>query len=160
MRRRFDDTTQDDSERVSLWLYGLIVAGATLVAGAKVPELWKLALLVVATNVVYYLTHLFASWVAPRADDPDQSLRHHARIAAPMVSAAFGPLAVTLVASALGAGRATAVLCGLITVMLGFAAAAAVGLRRRGMGGIRILVAVAFIAAVAVLLIGAKLIVH
>ena len=147
-------------ERISLWLYGRMVTGATLVAGARVDKLWELVILVVVTNIVYFLTHLLASWVAPRSDADVRSLGHHARVAAPMVSAAFGPLAVTLVVSVLGAGRAIAVLCGLVAVMIGFAGVAAIGLRRRGMGGVRILVAVAFIVAVAVLLIGAKLLLH
>lgn len=155
-----DEISPEYGERISLWLYGLMVTGATLVAGARVDDLWELIFLVVVTNIVYYLTHLLASWVAPRSDEDERSLGHHARIAAPMVSAAFGPLAVTLVASVLGAGRAMAVLCGLVTVLMGFAGVAAIGLRRRGMGGVRILVAVVFIVSVAVLLIGAKLLVH
>lgn len=160
MSRRFDESSPDYSERVSLWLYGLMVAGATLVAGAQVGDLWDLVVLVIVTNVIYYMTHLFASWVAPRSDGPGDSLRHHAWVAAPMVSAAFSPLAVTLIASAFGADRATAVWFGLGTVMAGFAVVAAVGMRRRGFSRPQILVAAAFVVALAGLLIAAKLSVH
>lgn len=160
MSRRFDAYNPDYSERIRLWLYGLMVAGATLVAGARLPSLWDLVVLVVVTNIVYYLTHLFAAWVAPRSDHPNESLRYHAWLAAPMVSAVFAPLAVTLIVSALGADQATAAWFGLGTVMAGFVGAAVVGMRRRGLGAPQIVVAAAFVVGVAVLLIGAKLWLH
>ncbi len=160
MDDRSDEYNPDYNERVRLWLYGLMVAGATLVAGAKLPDLWDLVVLVVATNIVYYLTHLFAAWVAPRSNHPHDSLRYHAWLAAPMVSAVFAPLIVTVGVSALGASRTTATWFGLGTVMAGFVAAAAAGMRRRGFGAGTIIVAAAFVVGVAVLLIGAKLLVH
>lgn len=160
MSRRFDTSNPDSRERLSLWLYGLMVTGATLAAGAAIDGLGRLVLLVVATNVVYYLTHLFASWLAPAPDDGRNALRHHAWVAAPMVSAVFLPIVVTLVAATLGAGQSTAVICGLVTVMLGFAGAAVMAMRGRGLSGVRVAVAAAFVVAVAGLLIGAKLALH
>jgi hypothetical protein len=90
---------REGAERVSAGCYGSIVAASTLAGSAAVPP-GELALLVVATNLVYFSTHVFAYSIA----DPNlegkhlpQVAAHHARVAAPMVIAAFLPLVVVLV---------------------------------------------------------------
>jgi len=77
-----------------------------------------LALLVVATNLVYFGTHVFAYSIG----DPDverehlyQVAAHHARIGAPMISAAFVPLVVVLVLEILGVDHRRATNFGVIT---------------------------------------------
>ena len=105
------------SERVSAGCYGAIVAASTLAGSAAVPP-GQLALLVVATNLVYFGTHVFAYSIG----DPDlerkhlhQIAAHHARVGAPMISAAFVPLLVVLVLEILGADHVRATNIGVMT---------------------------------------------
>ena len=61
------ELTSDTSERISSAIYGLMVTAVTMLAGATHSEsLLELVLLVLVTNVVYYLTHLFAELVAAK----------------------------------------------------------------------------------------------
>lgn len=61
------DLTADTSERISSAVYGLMITAVTMLAGAAHSEsLTELVLLVLVTNVVYYLTHLFAELVAAK----------------------------------------------------------------------------------------------
>ena len=90
---------KEAAERVSAGCYGAVVAASTLAGSADLPP-GRLALMVMATNLVYFGTHVFAYAIA----DPDverkhlgQISAHHARVAAPMISAAFIPLVVVLV---------------------------------------------------------------
>src|SRR5829696_9391176 len=87
---------REGAERVSAGCYGSIVAASTLAGSAAVPP-GELALLVVATNLVYFGTHVFAYSIG----DPDLERQHlhriaarHARVGAPMISSAFLPLMV------------------------------------------------------------------
>ena len=95
---------REAAERVSAGCYGAIVAASTLAGTSELPA-GKLTLLVVATNLVYYGTHVFAYSIGD-ADLEHQHLHriaaHHARVGAPMISAAFLPLIVALVLEALG----------------------------------------------------------
>ena len=50
---------KEAAERVSAGCYGAIVAASTLAGSADLPA-GRLILLVVATNLVYYGTHVFA----------------------------------------------------------------------------------------------------
>jgi hypothetical protein len=64
-----------------------------LVGSAAVPP-GESALLVVATNLVYFSTHVFAYSIGdPNVEGKHlpQVAAHHARVAAPMVSTAFLP---------------------------------------------------------------------
>ena len=84
---------REGAERVSAGCYGSIVAASTLAGSAAVPP-GELALLVVATNLVYFSTHVFAYSIGdPNVEGKHlpQVAAHHARVAAPMVSAAFLP---------------------------------------------------------------------
>jgi hypothetical protein len=96
---------REGAERVSAGCYGSIVAASTLAGSAAVPP-GELALLVVATNLVYFSTHVFAYSIGdPNVEGKHlpQVAAHHARVAAPMVSTAFLPLVVVLVLEILGA---------------------------------------------------------
>ena len=75
-------------------------------------------MLVVATNLVYFSTHVFAYSIGdPNVEGKHlpQVAAHHARVAAPMVSAAFLPLLVVLVLEILGADHQRAISVGVIT---------------------------------------------
>jgi hypothetical protein len=82
---------REGAERVSAGCYGSIVTASTLAGSAAVPP-GELALLVVATNLVYFSTPVFAYSIGDpnvEGNDLPQVAAHHARVAAPMVSAAF-----------------------------------------------------------------------
>ena len=108
---------KEAAERVSAGCYGAVVAASTLAGSADLPP-GRLALMVMATNLVYFGTHVFAYAIA----DPDverkhlgQISAHHARVAAPMISAAFIPLVVVLVLEVLGVDYDRATNIGVIT---------------------------------------------
>jgi len=76
---------REGAERVSAGCYGSIVAASTLAGSAAVPP-GELALLVVATNLVYFSTHVFAYSIGdPNVEGKHlpQVAAHHARVAAP-----------------------------------------------------------------------------
>lgn len=108
---------REAAERVSAGCYGAVVAASTLAGTAELPA-GQLTLLVVATNLVYFGTHVFAYSIG----DPDlerQHLHHvaarHARVGAPMISAAFLPLIVALVLEWLGINHERATNIGVFT---------------------------------------------
>jgi hypothetical protein len=93
------------------------VAASSLAGTAELPA-GKLILLVVATNLVYFGSHVFAYAIG----DPDLEQRHlhrvgahHARVGAPMITAAFLPLIVSLVLEALGVDHERATNIGVFT---------------------------------------------
>src|SRR4029453_6566999 len=79
---------REGAEGVSAGCYGSIIAASALAGSAAVPP-GELALLVVATNLVYFSTHVFAYSIGdPNVEGKHlpQIAAHHARVAAPMVS--------------------------------------------------------------------------
>ena len=68
---------REGAERVSAGCYGSIVAASTLAGSAAVPP-GELALLVVATNLVYFSTHVFAYSIG----DPNVEGKHLPQVAA------------------------------------------------------------------------------
>jgi hypothetical protein len=62
---------REGAERVSAGCYGSIVAASTLAGSAAIPP-GELALLVVATNLVYFSTHVFAYSIG----DPNVEGKH------------------------------------------------------------------------------------
>ncbi|GAA3717131.1 hypothetical protein GCM10022204_41270 [Microlunatus aurantiacus] len=91
------------------------MAASTLAGTSSLPA-GKLTLL--ATNLVYYGTHVFAYSIGD-SDLEHQHLHrvaaHHARVGAPMISAAFLPLIVALVLEALGVHHQQATNIGVFT---------------------------------------------
>ncbi len=153
--------TADTSERISSAIYGLMITAVTMPAGGAHSEsLVDLVLLVLATNVVYYLTHRFAELVAPQPSTVHSTVRHHAWLAFPMVSVGFTPLLVTVAASWLGASLRDATWFGLGWTSLGFAAAGWLGLRRRGLAWHRAVIAVVLVVGIGAALVAAKLTLH
>lgn len=155
------ELTSDTSERISSAIYGLMVTAVTMLAGATHSEsLLELVLLVLVTNVVYYLTHLFAELVAPQPSTGHSSVRHHAWLAFPMVSVGFTPLLVTVAATFLGASLGDAIWYGLGWTAVGFAGAGWLGLRRRGLAWHRAGIAVVLAVVIGAALVAAKLTLH
>jgi len=152
----------DRADRLSSAVYGLMVTAVTMIAGSGHDDsLLRLLLLTLATNVVYFLTHLFAEVIVPRPGvDPETSLRHHAWVSGPMVTAGFTPMLVTALGHLAGMDLADAVWLGLGWVAVGFGAVAWFGLRSRGVSAGHRMLAIAAVVGVFALLVGAKLSLH
>ena len=116
-RRTRNGLGKEAAERVSAGCYGAIVAASTLAGSADVPA-GRLILLVVATNLVYYGTHVFAYTIGdanPEQKQLHQVAAHHARVSAAMISSAFLPLVVALVLEFVGVDHERATNIGVIT---------------------------------------------
>jgi hypothetical protein len=119
----------DAAERISAGCYGALVAASTLVA-TRDTSLADLVLIVVLTNVIYYATHVFAYTIgdhSPEATNPLKTVRHHLKVSAPLVSAAFAPVLVVLLLALFGVGLEAATVGGVITAVLFLASVAMVG---------------------------------
>lgn len=119
----------DAAERISAGCYGALVAASTLVA-TRETSLGNLVTIVVLTNVIYYATHVFAYTIgdhSPEATSPLKVMRHHLKVSAPLVSAAFAPVIIVLLLSAFGLGSDAATVGGVITAVLFLASVATVG---------------------------------
>src|SRR5215213_11031945 len=156
-RRSRRGLSREGAERVSAGCYGSIVAASTLAGSAAVPP-GELALLVVATNLVYFGTHVFAYSIG----DPDLERRHlyqvaahHARIGAPMISAAFVPLVVVLL-EVLGADHRRATNIGVITAALLLVGVALPGAYLHGVRGWGLALLTVVILALTAVLVVAK----
>lgn len=149
---------REASERVSAGCYGALVAASTLAGTAELPA-GKLVLLVVATNLVYFGTHVFAYTIG----DPDMERQHlqqvvarHARVAAPMISAAFLPLIVALVLEWLGMNHQSATNIGVFTAAGLLVAVALPGAYLHGVRGWGLVLVTALIVAMTTVLVVAK----
>jgi len=158
-RRSSRGLGKEAAERVSAGCYGSIVAASTLAGSAAVPP-GQLALLVVATNLVYFATHVFAYSIG----DPDlehrhlhQVAAHHARVGAPMISAAFVPLIVVLVLELLGVDHERATNIGVITAGVLLVLVALPGAYLHGVRGWRLALLTIVILAMTALLVVAKI---
>jgi hypothetical protein len=107
--------SESRAEQLAGGIYGTIVVGGLLAATGPDddPEVWPTALWVAVTVVVFWLAHSWSLSIARRATGVEeerrglrQTLAHHW----PLVQAAFPPLAVMLIAAALGASDETAIL--------------------------------------------------
>ncbi|WP_156821298.1 hypothetical protein [Microlunatus phosphovorus] len=157
-RRSQRELGREAAERVSAGCYGAIVAASTLAGTAELPT-GKLTLLVVATNLVYFGTHVLAYSIG----DPDLERQHlhriaarHARVAAPMISAAFLPLIVALVLEALGVQHDQATNIGVFTAAGLLVVVALPGAYLHGLRGWRLVLITLLIVAMTALLVVAK----
>ena len=107
--------SESRAEQLAGGIYGTIVVGGLLAATGPDddPEVWPTALWVAVTVVVFWLAHSWSLSIARRATGAEeghrglrQTLAHHW----PLVQAAFPPLAVMLIAAALGASDEKAIL--------------------------------------------------
>ena len=152
---------QDGAERISAAAYGLLVAASTLFGLGNRSALTIVGVVMI-TNVVFYATHVFAYSIGP-SDTPVgwPSIEHHLRVSAPMLSAAFAPLATTLVALAFGAETSTATLVGVVTATVLLSGVAVVGSVLRGIRGWPlVLIAAGTLIMAAVLILAKVLVLH
>lgn len=99
-------------------VYGTVLAGSLIaVEGAAGVGLGRLVVLVLVTQLVYWLAHTYADLVGGRIRTGHRPHRGEvAHVLAeewPLVTASFEPLAVTVIARAAGADLATAATLGL-----------------------------------------------
>ena len=134
------------------------MAASTLAGTAELPT-GKLTLLVVATNLVYFGTHVLAYSIG----DPDLEREHlhrvaarHARVGAPMISAAFLPLIVALVLEAFGVQHDQATNIGVFTAAGLLVVVALPGAYLHGLRGWRLALITLLIVAMTALLVVAK----
>ena len=121
------------AERISAGAYGLLVAASTLI-GLGNSSVLTIIVVVMITNFLYYATHVFAYSIGD-TEIGWTHVRHHLRVSAPMISAAFVPLLTVLALLALGFDTGTATLIGVITATVLLALVAVGGLRLRGIRG-------------------------
>ncbi len=148
----------DSAERVSVGCYGAIVAASTLAGSAELPPP-QLILLVIATNLVYFGTHVFAYTIGdPNLEGKNlhQISAHHARVGAPMISAAFLPLLVVLVLEGLGVNHERATNIGVITAAGLLVVAALPGAYLHGLRGWSLALITFLIVAMTTVLVVAK----
>jgi hypothetical protein len=147
------------AERISAGAYGLLVAASTLI-GLGGSSVVTIILVVMITNLVYYATHVFAYSIGD-TEVGWTNVRHHLRVSAPMISAAFVPLLTVLALLALGFDTGTATLIGMITATVLLALVAVGGLRLRGIRGWPlILIAAGTVLLAAVLVLAKFLVLH
>ncbi|TFC50458.1 hypothetical protein E3T37_06270 [Cryobacterium sp. TMT2-10] len=121
------------AERISAAAYGLLVAASTLI-GLGDSAASTIIIVVLITNLVYYATHVFAYSIGDQTAGWG-SIRHHLRVSAPMISAAFAPLLAVLVVLFFGGDTRTATLVGMITASVLLSVVAVSGVRLRGIRG-------------------------
>ncbi|PJJ55194.1 hypothetical protein [Compostimonas suwonensis] len=169
-KRVFDhELSADAAERVSAGAYGYLVAAATLIGIGDRP-LWTVIVIVVTTNLVYFATHVFAYTIGPQPHAKGEELsstslgatvRHHLAVSAPILSAAFLPLAVVLLLVVLGVDQQTATLFAVATAAFLLTSIATGSIYLRGVRGWRlVLVAVVTLALMSVLVIAKLVLFH
>ena len=147
------------AERISAGAYGLLVAASTLI-GLGASSVVTIILVVMITNLVYYATHVFAYSIGD-TEVSWTNVRHHLRVSAPMISAAYVPLLTVLALLALGFDTGTATLIGMITATVLLALVAVGGLRLRGIRGWPLfLIAAGTVLLAAVLVLAKFLVLH
>jgi hypothetical protein len=162
------DIGPEAAERVSAGVYGSLVACTTLIGVSDRP-LGTLIWIVIATNLVYYATHVFAYTIGSRPRSAEEAgekrsllgtVLHHAAVGAPLASAAFLPIIVVVVLELFGVEQSKAVLFGVIVAALSLASVATTGIYLRGVRGLPIVLSAIAALVVAGLLVWAKLSLH
>ena len=117
-----DSTAVPPTYNPAAAVHGTVLAGALIaVQGAhEDPDVSHLVILVVFTQTIYWLAHVYAERVGERiakGRKPSRRLPELLGEEWPLVAVSFVPIAVILVASAVGASGGAAVLAGLLAVI-------------------------------------------
>jgi hypothetical protein len=136
----YEVVADTEVDRTAASVYGIIVAGSVLAAGAGHTTVPQTAVAVVVTVVVYWLAESYAHLLATRVvgESPARldHLRHRLHNSWPLVTASFLPVGALLVAALLGASDRNAVTFALLfttalLALLGWTAGRRTG--RRGL---------------------------
>lgn len=146
-------------------VHGTVLAGALIaVQGAHDdPDISRLVSLVVITQVVYWLAHVYAELVGERIThqrSPSRRPAHLLNEEWPLVAVSFGPIAVILAFSAFGASSNEAILAGLIAVMVLLAGWAVLAGYRSGLKRVEMLLYVAASLGIGLALVAIKTLLH
>lgn len=145
-------------------IYGLIVASSVLAAGADDDDIVHVALSVLVTLVVYWLAETYAHMMAVRHVRGKRTswpqARSDLRNGWPLVSASFTPLLAVVAAAILGADVSTAQTVGMICASALLFGSGFIAGRRRGLTGIRLVLAALVAASFGIVLIGLKSALH
>jgi hypothetical protein len=151
-------------DRTAAAVYGLIVAGSVMAAGAGHNTVPKTAVAVLVTVVVYWLAESYAHLLATRivGESPARTvhLQHRLRSSWRLVTASFLPLGALLVAALFGAGSRDAVTVALLfttvlLTLLGWSAA-----RRSNQSGLALVASTAASSMIGLVLIALKFSLH
>lgn len=151
---------KDAAERISAGCYGALVSASTLI-GLGGTDLGRVVLVVALTNLVYFATHVFAYSLGDVSSErPSRVVRHHMAVSAPMVSVTFLPLLLVVALAAFDVALQTALLWGVGVAMAYLVIVATAGARLRRYPVVAVLLTAVGAAAVAALLVLAKLSLH
>lgn len=147
-------------------VHGTVLAGALIaVQGAQDhPDVSHLVTLVLVTQLIYWLAHVYAELVGerittgarPRARQLSLLLRQEW----PLVAVSFGPLAVIVICSGVGVSANSAVLAGLVATVALMAGWALLAGRRSGLQTTEMLLYVAASVVLGLALIAIKALLH
>jgi hypothetical protein len=152
----------DAAERISAGCYGALVAATTLIGLNGAPQ-GSLVLLVVLTNLIYYATHVFAYTIGDRTEWTSSgwtTVKHHARVSAPMVSVTFAPILVVVILEVIGVGRDDALVGGVVVAVLYLVSVATSGAYLRGLRPLAVVLVAVVTFIVSLALVLAKLSLH
>lgn len=146
-------------------VHGTVLAGALIaVQGAHdAPDISHLVTLVIITQTVYWLAHVYAQLVGERITKGHKPSRRLPKLLDeewPLVAVSFVPIAVILVVSAFGAPGSAAVLAGLLAVMALLVGWALLAGYRSGLGKAEMLLYVAASLGIGLALVAIKTLLH
>lgn len=146
-------------------VHGTVLAGAMIaVQGAhEDPDISHLVTLVIITQAVYWLAHVYAELVGERISrrhKPSRRLSELLHQEWPLVAVSFVPIAIILVFSALGAAGGSAVLAGLFSVVVLLVAWALLAGYRSGLRKIEMLLYVLASLGIGLALVAIKTLLH
>lgn len=147
-------------------VYGTVLAGSLIAAeGGRDPvDVPRMLLVVLLTQLVYWLAHIYADLVALRIEEERRPRRaevlHLLRENWSLVAASSGPLLVIAGATLIGVPADTAVLAGLWAIAALLVLWALVAGRRARMGGAELALYTLLSAAFGVALVLLKLLLH
>lgn len=151
-------------DRTAATIYGTIVAGSVLAAGAGHSTVGQTTLAVVVTVLVYWLAEAYAHVLATRlvGETPDRLAHLRARLSSTwrLVTASYAPLAALLIAAALGADDRDAVTVALVATTLLLAALGWVAARRTGRHGLWLVASALASSLIGLVLIALKFALH
>lgn len=161
-----EETSVQPTRNPASAVHGTVLAGALIaVQGAHDDiDISRLVWLVLLTQMVYWLAHIYAELVGERiqtrAKPGPRAVRHLMEQEWPMVAVSFGPLAVIVLCTALGVSAETSVNAGLwasVALLAGWALLA--GFRSR-LGRVEMLLYVAVSLLLGLALIAIKTLLH
>lgn len=151
-------------DRTAAAIYGTIVAGSVMAAGAGHSTVGGTTLAVIVTVLVYWLAESYAHVLATRLSGESPAhqahLRQHLRSTATLVTASFTPLGAMLVAAAFGAGARDAITAALIVTSIWLGVLGWVAARRSGQHGLALVASTVGSSLIGLVLIALKFTLH